>query len=1169
MIGVPSGISGTLFPDSYVAEQLESDTAAWHSSAAADRAHASYVRWWKSVAATCGPATGPRAVFDLIAMPLFGILGFRARDAVFDHRLTHVRLEPRQGVTVGLIVLPWAERPSVVWRDAVRVSHIAGAGWCFVLAPPFLSLVETRGCATRRSADFELDSLVDRRKFSTLHAVAGAGAFESCSADRGTDGTRLDILVQSASEFQDRVRNDLRDSMARALAALMGASRTGGAGRTNRAAAQRRAFDEALTLAYRLLFLLFAESRGLVPRDHAIYGPAYTVSALCRAALSTTPQPGLWEGLAAVTRLSRAGCTTRDLVVAPFNGRLFSRAAAPALERSPSRRPRRHEDDRDAALKEALVALGSRRGRAGRQQIDYRDLGVEQLGAVYERVLDLDPRTLGAVRSAQSATRHSRRRKQTGTFYTPQSLADFVVRRTLAPLVVGMPADRILDLRVLDPAMGSGAFLVAACRYLSSAYETALIDEGRATPADLDEDERACIRRLVAERCLVGVDRNPVAVQVARLSLWLTTLARGRPLGFLDHRLRVGDSLIGASPSDLRHVRVARRQACDHPLPLFDDDAFERVAECAVPPLTLLRLRPDDTVADVRAKETVWRRLLSNDSPLARWKTAANLWCARWFWPEGPSQAPRGAELRALLDAVLKNDVTLSGSSQAAKRLIAANRTATEHAFFHWPLEFTDVFYDDAGAAKADPGFDAVLGNPPWEMVRRDDAAGDTTAEEPARPADIVSFLRGSGIYPSCGSGHLNLYQPFVERALSLTRRDGRVGLVLPWGLATDDGSSQLRRLLLERSAVDTIIGIENSAGLFPIHRGVRFMVAVTTAGGATGDIRARFGIRTAAEIDSLPARDNGDLPSPYPVRLNRGTLARVGGPSMRIPDLRHTRDLGLATWLCDRFPAFGDPTGWHGLFGRELNVTEDRHAFGTSGLPVLEGKHIAPFRATVTGCRSRIERDRALALLPDARFDRPRLGYRDVAGVGNRLSLIAAVIPPHAVTTHTIFCLRTALPLATQHFICALFNSYVLNWLVRLLMGGHVTTSLVERLPVPVSPAPAAFRRIAHMSRRLADGSQSRLTEAVLQADVARLYGLDDTDFNAVLAAFPLVPSTERDRAAAAFKRLRSRSAAFPESGQEEQRDHGDGGRGDGPIAQSRGPEDEGHDDQRRHGGK
>lgn len=1117
MISSLAGIGGTLFPSRYLADRLHAD-AWWLRDDRTGRAHRHFRRWWKDASDACGPATGPRAIFDLVAMPLFGILGFRARDAQFEHRSTNVRLESPQGPSVGLVILPWAERPSVVWHDALRFSHAGRANWCFVLAPPFLSLVDMRGHATRRGIDFDLRALVDPQRFVTFWIVTAADAFEPHPRDPPIGAVRLDHLVDRAKRFQDRVRDDLQRGMEHALHALMRAvrQRPGQARSDSRLASEAsRQFDEALTLAYRMLFLLFAESRALAPHDHDVYRNTYAVSTLCRDAIDGAKHPGLWEGLAAVTKLARAGCETRDLVATPFNGRLFSRSAAPSLEaRRASRSHRGRETERDEALREALIALGSRQEPGGRQEISYRDLGVEQLGAVYERVLDLDPQEVGSRRPARTARSHSERRKRTGTFYTPQALADFLVRRTLAPLVAGMPSDHILSLRIVDPAMGSGAFLVAACRFLSAACETALVEEGRATPASLDDDARAGIRRLVAERCLVGVDCNPVAVQVARMSLWLATLAKGRPLSFLDHRLRVGDSLVGAFPSDLRRIFATGQARSHRPLPLFDNDLFSIAAERVVTPLTRLRLTPDDTVADVRIKEALWRNLVSARSPVRRWKLAAHLWCARWFWPGGPEHAPREAEVRALFDFVLRDDGTLSASTSASKHLATADKIAETHGFFHWPLEFADVFYDASGAARSNPGFDAVIGNPPWEMLRRTPAA-DASGRGP-----LVRFLRDTGIYASCATGHVNLYQPFVERALTLTRSGGRVGLVLPWGLATDDGSSLLRRHLMERSRVDTVVGFDNAEGLFPIHRGLRFMALTTTPGSATEEIRGRFGVRTSEEIESLPARDNGLPPSPYPVRLRPRSLAVIGGPALRVPDARGANDIALAERLASRFPCVGDAAGWGARFARELNATEDRPAFGRTGLPVLEGKHLAPFHVSVEASAFRIERRHALARLPDARFDRARLGYRDVSGVANRLSLIAAIIPPGAVTTHTVFCLRTPLALEVQHFLCALFNSYVLNWYARLLMGGHLTTSLVERLPVPRDVAPAAIQRIGRLAQRLAATHHAWTTAAVLQAEVARLYELDADEFRGIVAAFPLVQADERERAIAAVIR-------------------------------------------------
>jgi hypothetical protein len=1122
------GIEGSLFPSRYLLDALAGSaaTSSGHERFDLARRRRHLETWWQRVALTCGPATGLRALFDLVALPLAGALGFRTRDVSFERARARVRLESPDATPVGLVILPWATHRSAAWRDVVETARAMRAHWCFLLAPPFFSLVDARGHALRHSADFTLPDVFDHESFPRFWAIACARAFDAPA--------EIDALVAAAARFQDSVRTDLQDGVLEALAAF------------GRVLNPRAPVDEALTLVYRLLFLLFAESRDLVPRSHPIYGRAYAVGTLARAALEPVRADGLWHGLAAVTRLSRVGCRLDDLIVRPFNGRLFARSSAPSLETGPRRaRPTPLTSLRDDAMQRALVALCTRRGRAGREHISYADLGVEQLGAVYERVLDVEPyvertalhvgrnadRNSALATTTPYATRatraHSLRRKQTGTFYTPQPLAEYVVRRTLAPLVCAASTDAILALRVVDPAMGSGAFLVAACRYLAAAYERALIDEGRCAATDLDDHERANIRRLIAERCLAGVDANPVAVQLARLSLWLTTLSRGKPLGFLDHRLRVGNSLVGASPADFGRLRSRRGRAgaAAAMLPLFEAAGLEDSMRLATRPLLDLATRPDDTVGDVRAKEAVWSRLAGAGSPLEPWRQAADLWCARWFTASPASPA----ELRAALDAILKGDTTLSGAS-LTRRLASARDAAGAHGFFHWPLEFADVFYDEIGRPRARAGFDAVIGNPPWEMLRNESRAksdgtpGPPSDRAPALPSDgasglqtrgsrqLMKFIRESGLYPSCDRGHLNLYQPFLERALSLTRPGGRAGLILPWGLAADDGAVALRQKLVDEAGLDTIVGLDNAGGLFPIHRGLRFAVIVANPGAGARGIRARFGVRTAAEIDELPDRDEAPDGTAYPIRLSGGRLRAIGGRMQRIPDVRHPLDLALLERLSLAHPALGDASGWGAEFGRELNATEDRASFGTRGLPVVEGKHLSPFVVDASAAACRIERRDARRLLPDLRFDRARLAYRDVSGVGNRVSLIAAVIPAGVVTTHTVFCLRTDVPLERQHFLCGLFNSYVLNAVVRLLMGGHVTTSLIESLPVPLWTGDAAQRRIGRLAR---ERSQPY---GELHAAVARLYGLDPEMFAHVLRGFPLVPIEERQRTLRAF---------------------------------------------------
>src|SRR6185295_16949322 len=233
-----------------------------------------------------------------------------------------------------------------------------------------------------------------------------------------------------------------------------------------------------------------------------------------------------------------------------------------------------------------------------------------------------------------------------------------------------------LALRVLDPAMGSGAFLVAACRYLADAYESALMRRGGRLPADLDERERIAIRRAIAERCLYGVDVNPMAVQLARLSLWLATLAADRPLTFLDHHLQAGDSLLGAwltalSRAPARPRRPSRLDATT--LPLFDMAPAQRAISAALPIRFSLESIPNDTLEHVRAKEQALARLNRRETGLSQWKRVADLWCACWLSHDG-SQVPSSA-FGALSDAIRSGSGALPHDI-AARYLEAADEIA-------------------------------------------------------------------------------------------------------------------------------------------------------------------------------------------------------------------------------------------------------------------------------------------------------------------------------------------------------------------------------------------------------------------------------------------------------------------------------------------------------------
>jgi hypothetical protein len=218
-------------------------------------------------------------------------------------------------------------------------------------------------------------------------------------------------------------------------------------------------------------------------------------------------------------------------------------------------------------------------------------------------------------------------------------------------------------------------------------------------------------------------------------------------------------------------------------------------------------------------------------------------------------------------------------------------------------------------------------------------------------------------------------------------------------------------------------------------------------------------------------------------------------------------------------FPPIGDGH-WRARFGRELNATDDRAHFGPpgGGLPIVEGKHVEPFRVQIRSATASISRAAARKLLDPGRYERPRLAYRDVASATNRLTLIAAVLPANCLSTHTVFCLRTPLPLAVQYFLCGLFNSFVVNYFVRMRVTTHVTTATVERLPIPSrDDSPRAFREIGALARRLSRRND-RAASARLQATVAALYQLSGAEFAHVLGTFPLIPKEERDLACDAY---------------------------------------------------
>lgn len=1086
-----AGLRGRLVTATFAQTQL-------HTLAGAEAAPPEMVRaldaWSQRRQSSLGPASSVRAICDVAVVPLLKILGYDLRDRVDRGSTTLLQAVAGETFSLPVAVVGWDDRLDAAWREAVLHGVRTDARWCVCCNGAVLRIIDTHRTWSRQYIEFDL-ALVCDEEATRMAFWSLARAKAMCAQP-----PLLDRAAELSSSYGVTVCRALGDGVLRALELVFAALAS------RRAGVPHLLFEQSLTVLYRVLFLLFAEARGLVPVWHPVYRDRYTINGIVTTLLTGRRYRGVWNAIFAISRLAHAGCRAGELTVTPFNGRLFSPAYSTAFDRA-------RMDD--AVLSEAVLAVGTTAAPGGaRARISYGELDVEQLGAVYERVLEYEP----GVDSPASLTRTRDVRRSSGTFYTPRAVTAYLVRQTLEPLVRDRTADDILKLRILDPAMGSGAFLVAACRYLANAAHESLIREGRWHRSDVNAADRAALRRQIAQRCLFGVDLNPMAVQLARLSLWLATLAADKPLTFLDHHLVAGDSLLGATPDDLLRQPTRRQQRQRRPesLPLFDESELMPALEGAVRTRQRLALDPDDTAAVVAEKERTLAAVHAPESPLGRWSAILDLWCAGWFWEEGiPPGGPVFGELCGRLlrrGAVLPDRLTQHLLDHAAA-------VAARHRFMHWPLTFPEVFFDSGGERLSAPGFDAVVGNPPWDMVKGDSGVTDVRAGRKTEARRLTDFIREAGVYRVDSRSHVNRYQLFVERAMQLTRPGGRIGLVLPSGIVTDTGAAPLRRHLFDHARVDGIVGLDNRAGIFQIHRSLRFVLLSATAGAATASVPCRFGITRTDQLEGDDRR---------PLTITRALLARLSGSDdLGIPEMTSERDLRIVDDISARLPWLGSPDGWRVEFGRELNATDDLAAFRPfsgrkEARPVMEGKQIEPFRTTAVGCRYELHDDRAARRVPR----RARLAYRDIASATNRLTLIAAVVPAQAVTTHTLFCLRTPLPLDVQHVLCALLNSFVANYLIRLRVNTHVTVALVSRLPMPlVDPRHPAFATLAGLSRALGRGAApvEQMPEyAEAQALCAMLYGISESAFEHILTTFPLIPAAVKARTLEIFRGLR-----------------------------------------------
>ncbi|QIG46067.1 N-6 DNA methylase [Nocardioides anomalus] len=729
-----------------------------------------------------------------------------------------------------------------------------------------------------------------------------------------------------------------------------------------------------LRTVYRLLFWSVAEERGALlaetvgSEERHRYDNYFSSRRLRELALTRhgSNHDDLWQGVEFVlTALgSREGEPRLGL---PGLGGLFTVTEADVLDgcRLPN-----------TAVLSAMRSLSVVQPKGQpRRRVDFAQLGAEELGSIYESLLELVPRYDRISHAFSLEVLAGNDRKTSGSYYTPTELVELVLDTALDPVLddvekrTNTPEERaaaLLDLKVCDPAVGSAHFLVAAARRIAMRLATARTGELDPTPTHFSD----ALHDVVA-RCLYGVDVNPMAADLAKVSLWLTAMTPGRPLSFLDHHIKVGNALLGTTPALLKEGipntafavltgddkdtvaawKKANNEDRKHrgQADLFGDAGIvlDTTATRRVVAEVANRLARTETVDDI-AWAAQRYHALRDDPDTIRNQLVADAWCAAFLGPKGPDDVPT-------LDRVLQQTADGTASEEV---LDAVRAVVQRHRLFHWHLEFPEVFRTTKdglieGAYGWVGGFDAVLGNPPWERVKLQEqeffatrAPEIANAKNAAARKKLIAalagsdrqdlfdefqatkrkseaeshFLRASGRYPLTGVGDVNTYQVFAEHFRSTLGPNGRMGIITPTGLATDATTAPFFADTLKASRLAAFYDFENEAKIFAgVHNQFRFAISVMTGGDRVVDVRMAFYTRYVTDV---PSR-RFELLSDEVLLLNPNTGT--------LPVFRSRRDADITLACYRRHPVLirdGGANPWGLILGRMLHMADDAGLF-------------------------------------------------------------------------------------------------------------------------------------------------------------------------------------------------------------------------------------------------
>jgi hypothetical protein len=985
--------------------------------------------------------------------------------------------------------------------------------------------------ASEAYADFALLWHVAHRTRLEARPADGAEAEPAASAE----ACYLERWSKEAADAGARARDRLRDGVQEAIEALGSGFLAHPANGELRAALQtgelstQDYYRELLRLVYRLILLFVAEDRDLLldpaaaPETRERYTRYYSTARLRRLAERRrgSRHADLYAGLRIVIAALGSDDGAPGIGLPPLGGFLFGSEACPHLDRA---------ELANADLLEAVRKLATIEDRGVLRVVDYRNLGSEELGSIYESLLELHPELDVAAPSFALRTAAGHERKTTGSYYTPTALISVLLDSALDPVLAEAAnhptteaAERaILELAIVDPAAGSGHFLVAAAHRIAKRLAQIRTGDEEPAPGPI----RTALRDVIGH-CLYAVDVNPMAVELCKVSLWLEALEPGKPLTFLDAHIKCGNSIVGVTPELLAQgipnaaydpiegddSRIARSQRDANSRERAGQLGFAEIGTAFDLDRFARQLRSLDSIAeesltDVERKADSYRQLIET-AEFTHQRAASDGWCAAFFSLKIP-----------LVPGVTSSSLRAVAGGTASQILLGEIAdTLRETPPFHWALEFPAVM--------ARGGFDVVLGNPPWDALSPDAKEFFSVYDPAVRNASpaaqkaviesllgnpdtkaawdaycwrlyrLANFLRKSGRYRlfapgNLGKGDFNTYRIFVELALQLTKPGGRVAQVVPDGFYLGANASAIRLELLESFSWEHLFGFENrrEAWFRGIDSRTKFCIYSARKGGSTRAIRVAFGLTSEGSLNRATGTGS--------VALSAEVLRQLSPATLAVPDITDLDSISLVELIDRAFPHFSDMVvGWPTrVYMRELDMGNDRDLFKEPGMgyPLYEGRMVDQFdhraKAYVSGRgRTAVWRDLefgdstkaitpqwsvAFERLPPkvrSRVDSYRLGFCDVTSPTNERSLLAALLPRGVVCGDKVptIVLDGGAPADYMVWLAAA-NSLVIDYVVRRKVSLKMSYTVLDSLPIP--------RRLSHdtVHRQIVEGA-ARLT--------------------------------------------------------------------------------------------